>query len=256
MDTSSNKALADSLDSCVDKADWTVNFLLRNIATSAMEQAVYFSTGAVTQEKWSHYGLALDKYTHFTSPIRRYADIIVHRLLLASLALDQVTPTTSEGWWAEAEDKDLVKASSNPEQQLTNVELQELCEHINDRNRAAQRAQRDSQTLFQSLYFKDRPLTDPRCVVDAVIFALRDNGVLVYVPQYGLKGPVYLESKDKEVSEIHFSIHVYALTMFRCCIVASSGPPGRGAWSPRGTTLSRWRPWRGPTCTGCLTTSQ
>ena len=63
----------------MDGGDWTVNFLLRNIATSAMEQAVYFSTGAVTQEKWSHYGLALDKYTHFTSPIRRYADIIVHR---------------------------------------------------------------------------------------------------------------------------------------------------------------------------------
>ena len=39
----------------------------------------------------------------------------------------------------------------------------------------------------------------PRCVVDAVIFALRDNGALVYDPQYGLKGPVYLESKDKEV---------------------------------------------------------
>ena len=136
---------------CVDGEDWTVNFLLRNIATSAMEQAVYFSTGAVVQEKWSHYGLALDKYTHFTSPIRRYADIIVHRseeikpcqkhlnlcsrLLLASLALDQVTPTTSDGWWEEAEtdkDKDLVK-SSNPEQQLSNVDLQELCEHINDR---------------------------------------------------------------------------------------------------------------------------
>merc|ERR1719282_2111910 len=195
VDTSSNKSLADSLDSCVDKGDWTVNFLLRNIATSAMEQAVYFSTGSVAQEKWSHYGLALDKYTHFTSPIRRYADIIVHRLLLASLALDQVNPTTSEGWWAEAEDRDLVTASSNPEQQLANGELQTLCEHINDRNRAAQRAQRDSQTLFQSLYFKDRPLTDPRCVVDAVIFALRDNGVLVYVAQYGLKGPVYLESK-------------------------------------------------------------
>ena len=39
-------------------------------------------------------------------------------------------------------------------------------------------------------------------MVDAVIFALRDNGFLVYVPQYGLKGPVYLESRDKEVREI------------------------------------------------------
>ena len=65
--------------------------------------------------------------------------------------------------------------------------------------RAAQRAQRDSQILFQTLYFKDRPLSDPRCVVDAVIFSLRDNGVLVYIPQYAIKGPVYLESKEKEV---------------------------------------------------------
>ena len=61
----------------------------------------------------------------------------------------------------------------------------ELQEHINDRNRAAQRAQRDSQTLFQSLYFKDCQLTDPRCVVNAVIFtlALGDNGVIAYIPQ-------------------------------------------------------------------------
>ena len=74
-----NKTLADSLDKCVDSGDWTVNFLLRNIATSAMEQAQYFSTGSVKQERWSHYGLALGQYTHFTSPIRRYADILVHR---------------------------------------------------------------------------------------------------------------------------------------------------------------------------------
>ena len=59
--------------------------------------------------------------------------VLFARLLLASLALDQVTPTTSEGWWEEAEDRDLVTTSSSPEQQLTNVELQELCEHINDR---------------------------------------------------------------------------------------------------------------------------
>ena len=59
---------------------------------------------------------------------------LIFRLLLASLALDQVTPTTSEGWWEEeGEDRDLVTPSTNPDQQLSNVELQELCEHINDR---------------------------------------------------------------------------------------------------------------------------
>jgi len=174
------------------------------MGTSAMEQAVYFSTGSVTQEKWCHYGLALDKYTHFTSPIRRYADILVHRLLLAAISLSEVTPTTSEGWWDEVEDSsesetDRTRELKSPDQQMSNVELQELCEHINSRNRAAQRAQRDSQTLFQTLYFKDKPMSDPKCVTDAVIFSLRDNGFLVYIPQYAIKGPVYLESKEKEV---------------------------------------------------------
>ena len=187
VDTDTNKSLATSLDNCTDSKDWTVNFLLRNIATSAMEQARYFSTGSREQEKWSHYGLALDKYTHFTSPIRRYADVLVHRLLMAAVKGAQ------SDWWSDQSSEETVSP------QLGNSELQELCEHINTRNSAAQRAQRDSQILFQTLYFRDRPLSDPRCVVDAVIFSLRDNGFLVYLPQYAIKGPVYLENKEKEV---------------------------------------------------------
>jgi len=188
VNTTSNKALAESLDRCSDAQDPTVNFLLRSLATSAMVQAVYFSTGSMKQEEWSHYGLALDKYTHFTSPIRRYADVLVHRLLLAAVTLSK------SDWWAGEE----VQENAS-KKLLINKDLQDLCVHINTRNRAAQRAQRDSQVLFQTLYFKDRPLSDPRCVVDAVIFSLRENGFLVYIPQYALKGPVYLESKEKEV---------------------------------------------------------
>ncbi len=47
------------------------------IATQAMPQANYFSTGSLEKDQFYHYGLALDLYTHFTSPIRRYADLIV-----------------------------------------------------------------------------------------------------------------------------------------------------------------------------------
>lgn len=42
-----------------------------------MSNALYFSTGSLSPEHFFHYGLALDHYTHFTSPIRRYADVIV-----------------------------------------------------------------------------------------------------------------------------------------------------------------------------------
>ena len=184
VNTSSNKALAESLNRCVDTADGTVNMLLRSLATLAMVQAVYFSTGSVLREDWVHYGLALDRYTHFTSPIRRYADVLVHRLLLAAVA--------ASDWWAG-------EGNSAGAQLLNNKELADLSSHINNRNRAAQRAQRDSQTLFQTLYFRNRPLSDPRCVVDAVIFSLKENGFIVYIPVYAIKGPVYLENKNKEV---------------------------------------------------------
>jgi TPP-dependent 2-oxoacid decarboxylase len=47
-----------------------------------MAEAQYVCTGQVVENSLSHYGLGLQKYTHFTSPIRRYADIVVHKQLL------------------------------------------------------------------------------------------------------------------------------------------------------------------------------
>jgi protein SSD1 len=50
-----------------------------------MQRAKYFCAGAFDAEKHLHYALNEPVYTHFTSPIRRYADVMVHRMLQAAL---------------------------------------------------------------------------------------------------------------------------------------------------------------------------
>ena len=56
-----------------------------------MQQARYFCSGALSPSDYHHYGLAAPIYTHFTSPIRRYSDQMVHRLLAAKRGQSGVT---------------------------------------------------------------------------------------------------------------------------------------------------------------------
>ncbi|KAK3732209.1 hypothetical protein QZH41_015302, partial [Actinostola sp. cb2023] len=204
IDSSSNKSLADSLDDCLDLKDPTFNKIMRTLATQAMSNALYFSTGSESPDEYFHYGLALNRYTHFTSPIRRYADVIVSKQYYIVII---ITTTRMESFSYEWEPygvtvhRLLLAAvrTGDKDRLLNNEELEDQCHHINTKHREAQLAQKESVEMFEALFFQSLEEKDERRRVDAVIISLRANGVLVYVPRYSIKGPVYIKNKDGQV---------------------------------------------------------
>ena len=73
MEFETSKQLAESLNRARSEKDPYFNRLLRIMATRCMTQAKYMASGDCAVSDFLHYGLAAPIYTHFTSPIRRYA---------------------------------------------------------------------------------------------------------------------------------------------------------------------------------------
>lgn len=88
LDSSSSKTLNDSIQKYVgsDALSIARMKLIVNLCSKPMQYAKYVCTGGKHKAKsFHHYALNVPRYTHFTSPIRRYADIMVHRLLAAAI---------------------------------------------------------------------------------------------------------------------------------------------------------------------------
>jgi len=163
INISTSKTLSESLDKAQRENDPYFNELLRILATRCLTPAIYFSSGTAPQSQFHHYGLAVPIYTHFTSPIRRYADVVVHRLLAASIG-----------------------ACTLPES-LTKDNIQYICNEINRKARMSDIAARDSTRLFTLIFFKNKTLYEMGRVIQ-----VRANGFSVLIPRYGIEGKVNL----------------------------------------------------------------
>ncbi|KAI8373200.1 uncharacterized protein BYT42DRAFT_61558 [Radiomyces spectabilis] len=127
IDFSSNLALAKSLETIVraNRDDPNIARLMKSMATVAMNEASYISSGHYAVDQYYHYGLALDFYTHFTSPIRRYADVLAHRQLLHCC----------KDYYATS---DQVQGSTS----FADKQVSDICDNLNLKSRESKFAQR------------------------------------------------------------------------------------------------------------------
>ena len=82
VDISSAGSIMKSLEAIQDPG---LRQILGMMSHRAMHRAKYFCSGMLDIAKYQHYALNVPLYTHFTSPIRRYADVIVHRQLESAI---------------------------------------------------------------------------------------------------------------------------------------------------------------------------
>jgi exosome complex exonuclease DIS3/RRP44 len=96
---------------------------------------MYFASGeAPSTQQFLHFGLASAIYTHFTSPIRRYADCVVHRLLAASLGKTMTLPHLSSSYLFSA----VAGIEALPDELREGRRVQRIANVLNRKHRAAQ----------------------------------------------------------------------------------------------------------------------
>ncbi|KAJ4336481.1 exosome catalytic subunit dis3 [Didymella glomerata] len=185
LKSDSSGAVADSLDKCVDPNNPFFNTLVRIMATRCMMSAEYFCAGTQAYPEFRHYGLASEIYTHFTSPIRRYADLEAHRQLAAAIEYEQLDASLH-----------------------SKAKLEGVCKNINVRHRNAQMAGRASIEYYVGQALKGKDITE-----EGFIMKIFSNGFVVFVPRFGIESLIRLRDLATPEPEAEFDADNYQLNI-------------------------------------------
>ena len=135
----------------------------RTAVLRSMKRACYSSTGT------GHFGLAKERYTHFTSPIRRYPDLVVHRLLFAMLQGDG-----SNGY--------------------DRSELKSIAFGCTATEATADDAERSLMEIKKYRYLERQIETGDLDVYEAVVSRITNFGMFIEVPELMLRGLVHISA--------------------------------------------------------------
>ena len=164
--TGKNQEVSSAINNLLDQvAGKREQNLIETLAVRSMAKATY------TTENIGHYGLAFDYYSHFTSPIRRYPDMMAHRLLTRYLF--------EEG------------------HSVNKNEYEEYCEHSSDMEQLAASAERASIKYKQVEYMSERLGQ----VYDGVISGVTDWGIYVELNENKCEGMIPIRCLDDDYYE-------------------------------------------------------
>lgn len=150
------------MDQIAGRAD---EHLIQTVLLRSMAQAVY------SPEKKGHFGLALDAYTHFTSPIRRYPDLLVHRAIRHRL-----------------------EGKPKGEYRYTNNDMAVMGEHCSFTERRADDATRDVVSWLKCEYMMDKLGEE----FVGIISAVTPFGLFVELKDVFVEGLIHISSLDKD----------------------------------------------------------
>ena len=154
INTDTRESTSDSLNQLLsDVYGKAESNMIETLAIRSMSKAVY------TTQNIGHYGLAFDYYSHFTSPIRRYPDILTHRLL-----------------------QHYLDGGNSAKQEV----YEEKCKHSSKREELASKAERDSIKYMQVKYMQDHKDE----VFDGVITGVTEWGIYVEITKNKCEGMV------------------------------------------------------------------
>ena len=139
--------------------------LIKTVLLRSMQQAMYSSDNV------GHFGLAYDAYTHFTSPIRRYPDLIVHRII-----------------------KHILAGGSAADLEYSKAELQQVGEHCSGTERRADEATRDAEGWLKCEYMQDKLGEE----FDGTITSVQGFGLFVELDQVYVDGLVHITALDND----------------------------------------------------------
>ncbi|MFO7851325.1 MAG: ribonuclease R [Bacteroidota bacterium] len=165
LDIKSEGSLAHSINQLIKKVSGNKEQnIIEELALRSMAKAVY------STDNIGHYGLSFKYYTHFTSPIRRYPDVMVHRLLAAYL---------------------------DGESSKDKVKYEERCEHASKRERLAVEAERASIKYKQVEFMQDK-LGE---VFEGVISGVTEWGIYVEIIENRCEGMISIRDLDDDFYE-------------------------------------------------------